>query len=208
MADGSVLKAALTGSIAMGKSTVAAMLREAGVAVFDADAVVHQLYARNGKAVEPVGRLFPTVVKNGEIDRAALSKQVLNDTQAMEKLEAIVHPLVRLEQAAFLDSVKSSDSSIAVFDIPLLFETGRADEFDAVLVVSAPYEVQRARALARPGMSEEKFEAILARQVPDEEKRAAASHVISTAVPISDTRAQVLAIVSELQSLAGDLGHA
>ncbi|NNJ74404.1 MAG: dephospho-CoA kinase [Anderseniella sp.] len=208
MADGSVLKAALTGSIAMGKSTVAAMLREAGVAVFDADAVVHQLYAKNGKAVEPVGRLFPTVVKNGEIDRAALSKQVLNDTQAMKKLEAIVHPLVRREQAAFLDSVKSSDSSIAVFDIPLLFETGRAAEFDAVLVVSAPYEVQRARALARPGMSEEKFEAILARQIPDEEKRAAASHVISTAVPIADTQAQVLAIVSELQSLAGDLGHA
>lgn len=204
MADGSILKAALTGSIAMGKSTVAAMLREAGVAVFDADAVVHQLYAKNGKAVEPVGRLFPTVVKDGAIDRAVLSKQVLNDTQAMKKLEAIVHPLVRYEQAAFMDSVKSSENSIAVFDIPLLFETGRAQEFDAVLVVSAPYEIQRARALARPGMSEEKFEAILARQVPDEEKRTAASHVISTDVPIEDTRAQVLAIVRELQSLAGN----
>ena len=208
MADRSVLKAALTGSIAMGKSTVANMLREAGVAVFDADAVVHQLYAKNGKAVEPVGQLFPTVVKDGAIDRVALSKQVLNDTHAMKKLEAIVHPLVRREQAAFLDAVRSSDSSIAVFDIPLLFETGRAEEFDAVLVVSAPYEVQRARALARPGMSEEKFEAILARQVPDEEKRAAASHVISTAVPIADTQAQVLAIVGELKSLAGDLRHA
>ncbi len=208
MADGSVLKAALTGSIAMGKSTVANMLREAGVAVFDADAVVHQLYAKNGKAIEPVGRLFPTVVKDGAIDRGALSKLVLNDTQAMKKLEAVVHPLVRCEQAAFLDSVKSSDNSIAVFDIPLLFETGRAEEFDAVLVVSAPYEIQRARALARPGMSEEKFEAILARQVPDEEKRAAASYVISTDLPIADTQAQVLAIVSELQSLAGDLGHA
>lgn len=192
----------------MGKSTVANMLREAGVAVFDADAVVHQLYAKNGKAVEPVGQLFPTVVKDGAIDRVALSKQVLNDTHAMKKLEAIVHPLVRREQAAFLDAVRSSDSSIAVFDIPLLFETGRAEEFDAVLVVSAPYEVQRARALARPGMSEEKFEAILARQVPDEEKRAAASHVISTAVPIADTQAQVLAIVGELKSLAGDLRHA
>jgi len=205
MADRPVLKAALTGSIAMGKSTVANMLREAGVAVFDADAVVHQLYARNGKAVEPVRRLFPAVVKDGAIDRVALSKQVLNDTQAMKKLEAVVHPLVRREQAAFLDAVKSSGNSIAVFDIPLLFETGRAEEFDAVLVVSAPYEVQRARALARPGMSEEKFEAILARQVPDEEKRAAASHVISTDLPIADTQAQVLAIVSELQSLAGGL---
>lgn len=208
MADGSVLKAALTGSIAMGKSTVAAMLLDAGVAVFDADAVVHQLYAKNGEAVEPVGRLFPAVVKQGAIDRIALSKQVLNDTQAMKNLEAIVHPLVRREQAAFLDSVKSSENSIAVFDIPLLFETGRAEEFDAVLVVSAPYEIQRARALARPGMSEAKFEAILARQVPDEEKRAAATHVISTDVPMEDTRAQVLAIVSELQSLAGDRNHA
>lgn len=204
MADGSVLKAALTGSIAMGKSTVAAMLRDAGVAVFDADAVVHQLYARDGKAVEPVGRLFPSVVKDGAIDRAALSKHVLNDTQAMRKLEAVVHPLVRCEQAAFMDTVKLSDHAIAVFDIPLLFETGRAEEFDAVLVVSAPYEIQRARALARPDMSEAKFEAILARQVPDEEKRARATHVISTDVPMEDTRAQVLAIVAELQSLAGE----
>lgn len=205
MADRPVLKAALTGSIAMGKSTVASMLRDAGVAVFDADAVVHKLYGKNGKAVAPVGRLFPTVVRDGAIDRVALSKLVLNDTQAMKKLEAVVHPLVRREQAAFLDAVKSSDDKIAVFDIPLLFETGRAEEFDAVLVVSAPYEVQRARALARPGMSEDRFEAILARQVPDEEKRAAASHVISTDVPMADTQAQVLAIVSELQSLAGDL---
>lgn len=204
MADRSVFKAALTGSIAMGKSTVATMLRDAGVAVFDADAVVHRLYAENGKAVESVGRLFPTAVKGGAIDRVALSKLVLNDTRAMKKLEAVVHPLVRREQAAFLDAVKSSNNKIAVFDIPLLFETGRAEEFDAVLVVSAPYETQRARALARPGMSEEKFKAILARQVPDEEKRAAASHVISTDVPMADTRAQVLAIVSELQTLAGE----
>ncbi len=204
MVDGSVLKAALTGSIAMGKSTVAAMLREAGVAVFDADAIVHQLYAKGGEAVEPIGRLFPAVIKQGAIDRVELSKQVLNDTQAMKNLEAIVHPMVRREQEAFLDSVKSSENRIAVFDIPLLFETGRATEFDAVLVVSAPYEVQRARALARPGMSEAKFEAIRARQVPDEEKRACATHVISTDMPMEDTRAQVLAIVAELQSLAGE----
>ncbi|MEO1159540.1 MAG: dephospho-CoA kinase [Pseudomonadota bacterium] len=204
MADGPVFKAALTGSIAMGKSTVAAMLREAGVAVFDADAVVHQLYAKTGAAVEPVGRLFPDVVKDGAIDRAALSSEVLNNTEAMKQLEAVVHPLVRREQDAFLEAVKSSGNNIAVFDIPLLFETGRAAEFDAVLVVSAPYEVQRARALSRPEMSEAKFESILARQVPDAEKRAAASHIISTDVPMDDTRAQVLAIVSELQSLAGE----
>lgn len=199
MADAPVLKAALTGSIAMGKSTVAEMLRDAGIPVFDADAVVHRLYAKGGAAVEPVGRLFPSVVKQGAIDRAALSSEVLNDTGAMKKLEAIVHPLVRREQDAFLKAVKSAGNKIAVFDIPLLFETGRADEFDAVLVVSAPYEVQRARALSRPDMSEEKFEAILARQVSDDQKRAAATHVISTDAPMGDTRAQVLAIVRELE---------
>lgn len=199
MADASVLRAALTGSIAMGKSTVADMLRDAGIPVFDADAVVHRLYARGGAAVEPVGRLFPSAVKQGAVDRAALSTQVLNDSGAMKKLEAVVHPLVRHEQDVFMESVESAGNKIAVFDIPLLFETGRADEFDAVLVVSAPYEVQRARALSRPDMSEEKFEAILARQVPDENKRAAATHVISTDVPMDDTRAQVLAIVEELE---------
>lgn len=208
MADGSVFKAALTGSIAMGKSTVAAMLREAGVPVFDADAIVHQLYARNGEAVEPVSRLFPDVIKDGAVDRAALSKQVLNDTGAMKKLEAIVHPLVRRAQVEFVQSIQSSENRIAVFDIPLLFETGRAEEFDAVLVVSAPYEIQHTRALARPQMSEVKFQAILAKQVPDAEKRAAATHIISTDVPMDDTRAQVLAIVKQLQSLAGDRSHA
>jgi dephospho-CoA kinase len=146
-----------------------------------------------------VGRLFPSAVKQGAVDRAALSTHVLNDSGAMKKLEAVVHPLVRHEQDAFMEFVESAGNKIAVFDIPLLFETGRADEFDAVLVVSAPYEVQRARALSRPDMSEEKFEAILARQVPDENKRAAATHVISTDVPMDDTRAQVLAIVEELE---------
>ncbi len=204
MAEASVLKAALTGSIAMGKSTVADMLRDAGVAVFDADAVVHRLYARGGAAVEPVGRLFPSVVRNGAIDRAALSGEVLNDSEAMNRLEAVVNPLVRAEQDKFLEGVRSAGGRIAIFDIPLLFETGRSDEFDAVLVVSAPYEIQRARALARPGMSEQKFDAMLARQVPDAQKRAAASHVISTDVPLEDTRAEVLAIVRELELLAGE----
>ncbi len=203
MTDRSILKVALTGSIAMGKSTVAAMLRDAGVPVFDADAAVHRLYARGGKAVEPVGRLFPDAVRDGAINRVELSRQVLNDAGAMQKLEAIVHPLVRQEQAAFMKTVESSDSRIAVFDIPLLFETGRATEFAEILVVSAPYEVQRARVLARPDMTEAKFNAILARQIPDEEKRTRATHIISTGVEIADTRAQVLAIVQQLQSLAG-----
>ncbi len=204
MADNRVFKVALTGSIAMGKSTVAGMLRDAGVPVFDADAVVHRLYAKEGAAVEPVSLLFPDVVRQGAIDRGKLSKHVLNNADAMAKLEAIVHPLVRREQEEFVKTVQSSKNNVAVFDIPLLFETGRAGEFDAVLVVSAPHDVQRARALLRPDMTEAKFEAIVANQVPDEEKRAAATHVISTDVPLEDTRAQVLAIVSELQSLAGD----
>ncbi len=208
MADRPLLKVALTGSIAMGKSTVADMLRDAGVPVFDADAVVHQLYARNGKAVEPVGRLFPDAVRHGAIDRDELSKLVFKDAAAMANLEAIVHPLVRQDQEEFMKSVQSSDCNIAVFDIPLLFETGRADEFDAVLVVSAPHEVQRTRALARPDMTETKFEAILSRQVSDEQKRAGATHIVSTDVPMDDTRRQVLAIVEQLQSLAGDQLHA
>jgi len=208
MVETAVFKVALTGSIAMGKSTVAGMLREAGVPVFDADAVVHRLYAKNGRAVEPVGLLFPDVVRQGAIDRGELSKLVLNKTDAMAKLEAIVHPLVRQAQEEFLKSVRSSENSIAVFDIPLLFETGRAEEFDAVLVVSAPHEIQRARALARPDMTEAKFEAVLDRQVSDEQKRAGATHIISTDVPMDDTRAQVLAIVKQLQSLAGDQLHA
>lgn len=208
MTDRSILKVALTGSIAMGKSTVAAMLRDAGVPVFDADAAVHRLYAKGGKAVSPVGRLFPAAVRDGAIDRVELSKQVLNDAEAMHKLEAIVHPLVREEQAAFMKSVESSGSNIAVFDIPLLFETGRAEEFTEILVVSAPYEVQRARALARPGMTEAKFDAILARQIPDAEKRTRATRIISTGVEIDVTRAQVLAIVKQLQSLAGGHEHA
>lgn len=208
MAENRVFKAALTGSIAMGKSTVAEMLRDAGVPVFDADAAVHRLYARNGEAVEPVSALFPGVVRHGAIDRGELAKQVLDNADAMAKLEAIVHPLVRKQQEDFLKSVQLSENSVAVFDIPLLFETGRAEEFDAILVVSAPYAVQRARAVARQDMTEAKFEAILARQVPDEEKCAAATHVISTDVPLEDTQRQVLAIISELQSLAGDQLHA
>ena len=208
MGDIPVFKVALTGSIAMGKSTVAGMLCDAGVPVFDADAVVHRLYARNGKAVEPVCLLFPEVIRQGAVDRGELSKLVLKDAAAMASLEAIVHPLVRREQEKFMKSVQSSDSSIAVFDIPLLFETGRAGEFDAVLVVSAPYEIQRARALSRPDMTEAKFEAILSRQVSDAQKRAGATHIISTDMPMDDIRGQVLAIVEQLQSLAGDQLHA
>ena len=131
MADNRVFKVALTGSIAMGKSTVAGMLRDAGVPVFDADAVVHRLYAKDGEAVEPVSLLFPDVVTQGAIDRGKLSKNVLNNADSMAKLEAIVHPLVRREQEEFVKTVQSSKNNVAVFDIPLLFETGRAGEFDA-----------------------------------------------------------------------------
>ena len=208
MAENRIVKAALTGSIAMGKSTVAQMFRDANVPVFDADAAVHQLYARHGEAVEPVGAVFPDVIKQGAIDRGQLARHVLQDAAAMAKLESIVHPLVRQQQEEFLESAVRAGHRVAVFDIPLLFETGRSDEFDVILVVSAPAEVQTARALERPDMTQEKLDAILARQVPDADKRARATHIVSTGVPLEDTRRQVLAIITELQSLAGEQSHA
>lgn len=208
MAEDQMIKAALTGSIAMGKSTVAQMFRDARVPVFDADAAVHQLYARHGEAVEPVGAVFPDVVSQGAIDRGKLARHVLDDPAAMAKLESIVHPLVRQKQEDFLESAILAGHNLAVFDIPLLFETGRSDEFDVILVVSAPAEVQTARALERPDMTQQKLDAILARQVPDEEKRARATHIISTGVPLQDTQRQVLAIISELQTRAGDQSNA
>lgn len=186
-----MLKVALTGSIAMGKSTVAQMMREAGVPVFDADAAVHTLYSTGGRAVPKVAALFPDVVVDGAIDRALLSRHVVGDGEAMKKLETIVHPLVKQEQQAFLRSAEIAGDKLVVFDIPLLFEGNRQAEFDAVLVVSAPADEQRRRALARDGMTEEKFEAILKKQVPDAKKRELADIVISTGNSLDETRAQV-----------------
>jgi len=184
-----MIKLGLTGSIGMGKSAVAAMFLEAGVPVFDADAAVHRLQGPGGRLVSAIEAAFPGTTDGQGVDRAALGRAVLQDDAAMRRLEAIVHPAVAAERAAFLAA--NVDCPLIVFDVPLLFETGGDKAVDKVLVVSAAPEIQRARVLARPGMSAEKFEAILARQLPDAEKRARADYVIATDVPLAETRAAV-----------------
>ena len=190
---------ALTGSIGMGKSATAAMFRAAGVPVWDADAAVHEIYARGGKAVEPVRQRFPDAVVDGAVDRERLSAEVVGNDAAIRDLEAIVHPLVGEHRAAFRARADAEGAEIVVVDVPLLFETGGEKKVDAVVVVSARPEQQRERVLARPGMSAAKFEAILARQTPDAEKRARADHVIDTSLTLAETEAQVQALVAVLR---------
>lgn len=188
----------LTGSIGMGKSATAQMFRDYGVPVHDADAAVHALY--RGAAVGPVEDAFPGVSKDGIIDRPALSARVLNDPEAMKRLEAIVHPLVAAEEAAFLKQARALGARCVVLDIPLLFEAGGFRRVDAVVVVTAPPAVQHQRVLDRPGMTDEKFQAILARQMPDDEKRRRAHFIIDTSRGFEAARHQVGGI---LRSLAG-----
>lgn len=192
---------ALTGSIGMGKSATAAMFRAAGVPVWDADAAVHEIYARGGKAVEPVRQRFPDAVVDGAVDRERLSAEVVGNDAAIRDLEAIVHPLVGEHRAAFRARADAEGAEIVVVDVPLLFETGGEKKVDAVVVVSARPEQQRERVLARPGMSAAKFEAILARQTPDAEKRARADHVIDTSLTLAETEAQVQALVAALREM-------
>jgi len=183
----------LTGSIGMGKSAVAAMFAEEGVPVFDADATVHQLQSVGGRLVEPIGAAFPGTVQDGAVDRTRLGAAVFGDDDAIRRLEAIVHPAVGEERQAFLDS---HAGALVVFDVPLLFETGGDARVDSIVVVTAAADVQRARVLARPGMTAERFAAILARQTPDSEKRARADHVIRTDTSFDETRAQVRAVIA------------
>ena len=189
----------LTGSIGMGKTTVARMFAEAGAPAFDSDAAVHALYAPGGAAVEAVEQEFPGVSRNGGIDRALLGPRVLNNPKAMKRLEQVVHPFVRQAQVDFSEAQRAAGARVVVFDIPLLFETGGADLVDKVAVVSAPAHVQRERVLARPDMTEEKFQQLLSRQTPDAEKRARADFVIDTGVSLEDTRAQVRAVLDALR---------
>jgi dephospho-CoA kinase len=184
-----VIVLGLTGSIGMGKSTTARLFAERGDAVYDADAAVHRLYA--GAAAGPVGAAFPGVMVDGVVDRARLSAAVLGNPEALARLEAIVHPLVRAEEVRFLDAARAAGHAIAVLDIPLLLETGRERDVDAVAVVSAPAGVQRARVLARPGMTQERYDSILARQMPDAQKRRRAHFVIDTGVSVADAARQV-----------------
>jgi len=191
-----VILLGLTGSIGMGKSTTAAMFAELGAPVYDADAAVHALYAPGGAAVGRVEAAFPGVVVQGAVDRARLSARVLDDPAALSRLEAVVHPLVGLHRAGFF--ARAADVAVVVLDIPLLFETGGDAGMGAVAVVSAPPQVQRARVLARPGMTAAKLDAILARQLPDADKRACADFVIETGAGLAPARAQVAAVLATL----------
>ena len=188
------MRLALTGSIGMGKSTVAKMFERAGVPVFDADAVVRRLQAEDPGLIEAIGDRFPGTVRTGVLDRDALSERVLGKSDELAALEAIVHPAVHAERARFL--LANRDKSALLFDIPLLFETHGEHAFDKVIVVSAPPDVQRARVLARPGMTSAKLDAILARQMPDSDKRARADFVIDTGTDLSTTEAQVGDIIA------------
>jgi dephospho-CoA kinase len=168
----------LTGSVGMGKSTAAKMLRRMGVAVYDADAAVHRMMSRGGIAVAKVAAAFPGVERNGAIDRPALGKRVFGDDKAMKRLESIIHPLVREDEKVFLAAQHRRKTRLVVMDVPLLFESGRQERYDATMVVTAPAFLQRARVMARPGMTSARFAAILARQMPDVEKRKRADFIV------------------------------
>ncbi|WP_293880818.1 dephospho-CoA kinase [Sphingomonas sp.] len=191
----------LTGSIGMGKSTIAAMFREFGVPVFDADAVVHVLEGPGGGLVDAIEASFPGTTSDDGVDRVKLAAEVFGDDGALQRLEAIVHPAIAEQRARFLEA--HSNASIVVFDIPLLFEKGGNLTVDKVIVVSAPESTQRARALTRPGMTVEKFEQIKARQTPDARKRALADYVIDTSTTLAVTRTRVKQVLACLVSSQG-----
>jgi dephospho-CoA kinase len=186
----------LTGSIGMGKSTTAKMFADAGVPVHDSDETVHRLYA--GKATPLVEAAFPGTAKDGVVDRTLLAHQVLGDAEALKKIEAIIHPLVRADADAFLAKHRAAEAPLAVLDIPLLFETGGRNRVDKVAVVTAPADIQRERVLARPGMTEEKFASILAKQVPDAEKRRLADFIIDTGQGLEVAKKSVEEIIATL----------
>ena len=191
----------LTGSIGMGKSTAAKMLRQMGVPVYDADAAVHALQAPGGIALPPIEAAFPGVVKNGVLDRQALGARVFGNKEALRKLEAIVHPLVGQKQRAFLKRAAQRGALLVVLDIPLLFEGRGERRVDGTLVVTAPGFLQQRRVLARPGMTQEKFAGILRQQVPDQIKRRKATFVIPTGMGMAPTRAALQRAVDRLKQL-------
>ena len=189
----------LTGSLGMGKSATAKMFAEEGVPVHDADAVVHRLY--EGEAVPLIEAAFPGTTAGGKVDRDRLASHVLGDGAAIKRLESIVHPLVAAARDRFLAEAERKGAAVAVLDIPLLFETGGDARCDAVVVVSAPPDVQRSRSFERPGMTEQKFAAILAKQLPDEEKRARADFVVDTSKGFDAARTQVRDILASVATM-------
>ncbi|MFL5236770.1 MAG: dephospho-CoA kinase [Rhizomicrobium sp.] len=190
----------LTGSIGMGKTETARMFAELSIPVYDADAAVHRLYETGGAAVPKIAKAFPGCVVSGRVDRAALAKTVAAENGGLQRLEAIVHPLVAEDQRRFLDATTANSAEMVLLDIPLLFETGGHNRMDAVVVVTASADVQRARVLDRPGMTEEKLDHILSRQMPDEEKRAQAHFTVETDKGFDHARTQVKEIVAALHA--------
>ncbi len=191
----------LTGSVGMGKSATAKMFADEGVPVFDADAAVHRLY--EGEAAPPIAAAFPAAVSAGRVDRERLSRAVVGNSEAFARLEAIIHPLVRKAREKFIAAAKAEGAEIVVLDIPLLFETGGEHEVDKIVVVSAPQPVQKERVLARAGMTEEKFSAIVAKQMPDSEKRKRADFVIDTSRGFGAAGEEVRAILRALSETKG-----
>lgn len=189
----------LTGSIGMGKTTTASLFAEEGVAVHDADAAVHRLY--EGEAAPLIEAAFPGSTRNGRVDRQKLGKLVLGNEVALKELEHLVHPLVQKEEVKFIADAKARNAPVVVLDIPLLFETGGEGRVDAVAVVSAPPDIQRLRAFERAGMTEEKFKAILANQMPDAEKRARADFIVDTGRGIEHARGQVRKILQDIAKM-------
>jgi len=189
----------LTGSIGMGKSETAKMFAKLGLPVYDADAAVHALYEPGGAAVEKIAKAFPGTVRDGRVERGALSRKLSADASAFGRLEAIVHPLTADAQRAFIEEAKAKGAELVVLDIPLLFETGGNERMDAVVVVSAPEDVQRSRVLSREGMTRDLLEGILARQVPDAEKRAKADFVVETDKGLDHAFDQVKRIIAVLR---------
>ena len=194
-----MLVVGLTGSIGMGKSTAARFLAELGVPVLDADAVVHKLY--EGEAVAAIEAAFPGSTTNGRVDRIKLGNQVIGNAGAMKQLEAVVHPLYREVERRFLQEARAKGAKVAVLDVPLLYETGGDKRVDAVVVVSAPEHIQRARLTERPGMTLDKLDALLAKQLPDADKRARADFVVDTSGDFDDTRAQLRLVLDKIATL-------
>ncbi|MCA3693402.1 dephospho-CoA kinase [Aquidulcibacter sp.] len=193
---------ALTGSIGMGKSTTSTMFQDLGVPIWDADAAVHRLYSPGGAAIAPLQALVPEAIGPEGVDRGVLTARILQDATLLKQIEAIVHPLVGKDRADFLAAAREKGAPLVIVDVPLLFETGGEAYVHAVIVVSCPADIQKARVLARPGMTDEKFQAILARQTPDEIKRAKSDFVIETGLGLDAAREQVGKVYAALMAAA------